>query len=133
MDLGSLPCACGLAVRPRRPFGITKSTAEAPSSGTGLAAPGANGLSADTAPFMLRRRGPFLIQGAAQRAASRRVGNAKVGGPPFETHRGACAERSRGAMLLRVRWCYSAASTRWEIGATRAAQYLNSGILPNGS
>src|SRR5580704_8575012 len=64
MDLGSLPCACGLAVRPRRPFGITKSTAEAPSSGTGLAAPGANGLSADTAPFMLRRRGPFLIQGA---------------------------------------------------------------------
>src|SRR5688500_8996674 len=64
MDLGSHPCACGLAVRPRRPFGITKSTAEAPSSGTGLLAPGANGLSADTAPPSLRRRDPSLIQGA---------------------------------------------------------------------
>src|SRR5262245_44482381 len=73
MDFGSHPCACGLAVRPRRPFGITKSTAEAPSSGTGLLTPGAYGLSADTASPSLRRRGLFLIQGAVRRTASRRV------------------------------------------------------------
>src|SRR4030095_1370434 len=63
MDFGSHPCACGLTVQPRRPFGITKSTAEAPRSGTGLPARGAYGLSADTAPPSLRRRGLFLIQG----------------------------------------------------------------------
>src|SRR5580704_15985379 len=94
MDLGSLPCACGLAVRPRRPFGITKSTAEAPSSGTGLAAPGANGLSADTAPFMLRRRGPFLIQGARAARVSK-GGQQQDWLPSFET-------RSCGP-LLRMR------------------------------
>src|SRR5262245_46655566 len=65
MDLGSLPCACGLAARPRRPFGITKSTAEAPRSGAGLLAQGACGLSAGTAPATLRLRGRSLIQGAA--------------------------------------------------------------------
>src|SRR4030095_696616 len=78
MDFGSPPCACGLTVRPRRPFGITKSTAEAPRSGTGLPARGAYGLSADTAPPSLRRRGLFLIQGAA-------VGRVSKGGitPPL--------------------------------------------------
>src|SRR5262249_52167566 len=65
MDLGSLPCACGLAVRPRRPFGITKSTAEAPRSGAGLLAQRAGGPSAGPAPATLRPRGPSLIQGAA--------------------------------------------------------------------
>src|SRR4029453_5057947 len=74
MDFGSHPCACGLTVRPRRPFGITKATAEAPRSGAGLPARGAYGLSADTAPPSLRRRGLFLIQGAPQSGASRRVG-----------------------------------------------------------
>src|SRR4029450_8659655 len=94
MDFGSHPCACGLTVRPRRPFGITKSTAEAPRSGTGLPARGAYGLSADTAPPSLRRRGLFLIQGASRSDASRRVG-----------HSTCVAHPSRRALraLLRVR------------------------------
>src|SRR6185312_10533264 len=77
MDFGSLPCACGLAVRPRRPFGMTNSTAEAPGSGTGLKAPGAAGLSAVTAATTLRRCRCFLIQGAVRSTASRRVGPAR--------------------------------------------------------
>src|SRR6185369_8643774 len=87
MDFGSHPCACGLAVRPRRPFVITKSTAEAPSSGTGLLAPGAHGLSTDTAPPSLRRRRPFLIQGAAAGRVSKGGNSPVVAHPSRRTLR----------------------------------------------
>ena len=60
-----------------------------------MPARGAHGLSADTAPAMLRRRRPFLIQGA--RAARVSKGEQRYRCcPPFET-------RSFGP-LLRVRW-----------------------------
>src|SRR6516162_10086037 len=95
MDVGSLPCACGLAVRPWRPFGMTKSTAEAPSSGTGLLTLGACGLSADTAPTTLRLCDLCLIQGGREAAVSKGGQHARTGGPSFETH--------RFAMLLRMR------------------------------
>src|SRR5262245_56023413 len=96
MDLGSHPCACGLAVRPRRPFGMTKSTAEAPSSGTGLHAQGAYGLSADTASPRLRRCGPFLIQGAHAVRVSKGGQHTWCWFPSFET--------PRFAWLLRMRF-----------------------------
>src|SRR4029450_7187060 len=57
------------------------------------------GLSADTAPPSLRRRGLFLIQGACEARVSK-GGNESWGCPPFET-------RSFGP-LLRVRWYCSA-------------------------
>src|SRR4029453_6627859 len=97
MDFGSHPCACGLTVRPRRPFGITKSTAEAPRSGTGLPARGAYGLSARPAPPSLRRRGLFLIHGASRSDASRRVATPRLV-PPFETRPAAAPQ---GEVLLR--------------------------------
>src|SRR5262249_40926359 len=66
-------------------FGMTKSTAEAPCSGTGLRAPGACGLSADTAPTTLRLCDLSLIQGAAAGRVSK-GGNAHlVCCPSFET------------------------------------------------
>src|SRR5262245_66651534 len=94
MDFGSHPCACGLAVRPWRPFGMTKSTAEAPCSGTGLRAPGACGLSADTAPTTLRLCDLCLIQEAA-------AGRVSKGG----NTQGARSHPSRRALraLLRMR------------------------------
>src|SRR5205823_5495472 len=61
---GSRPCACGLAVRPRRPFGITNPAEGAPCSGTGSTALGAAGLPSATAIVTLRwQRGIRLIQG----------------------------------------------------------------------
>src|SRR5262249_2764202 len=103
MDFGSHPCACGLAVRPRRPFGMTKSTAEAPCSGTGLHAPGACGLSADTAPTTLRRCDLCLIQGAHAVRVSKGGQHTGCSFPSFET--------PRFAWLLRMRR-FAATKTR---------------------
>lgn len=55
--------ACGSA--PATVRDQKRSTAEAPRSGTGLAAPGAHGFSADTAPTTLRRCGDLWMQGEA--------------------------------------------------------------------
>lgn len=60
----SRPCACGLAVRPRRPFGLIDPAEGAPRSCTGFEAKGRAGLPSATAVNVLRLcRGDFLIQG----------------------------------------------------------------------
>jgi multidrug resistance protein len=65
----SRPCACGLAWRPRRLFGLEEAADAAPGSGAGSGTRGSEGLpSATAAPTLLRRRDEREIQGRSRGA-----------------------------------------------------------------
>jgi hypothetical protein len=76
----SRPCACGLALRPRRLFGLREAADGAPCSGTGSCTRGSGGLpSATAAPSLPRRRDEREIQGARAAGVSKSLPSRRRG------------------------------------------------------
>src|SRR5260370_36874523 len=96
----SRPCACELAWRPRRLFGLIEPADGAPCSGTGLSTQGAGGLpSATAAPTLRPCREEREIQGARAAGVSK---DAQAAIHPHRSHE-LCPEKRSYGIARRAR------------------------------